>query len=322
MKKRFSLMITILLLCVMTPILAKATELSTTTITSIKKETAYTISINYKRVSNATSYEIYMKKGNGSFKKVKTTKALTYKTGKLATNATYYFQVKAIDEDGTASDPSKTASIKLPKPKIVAIDAGHQAKGNSSLEPIGPGSSKKKPKVASGTTGVATRVPEYKLTLAMSKKVQAELIKRGYEVVMIRTTHNVNISNSQRAKIANKSGADIFIRIHANGSTNRSVNGALTIYPTTKNPFIPSISKNSKKLSQTILTEFCKATKAKNGGMQARDDLSGSNWSKIPVTVVEMGYMSNAKEDRLMQTAAYQKKMTTGICNGIDKYFK
>ena len=62
---------------------------------------------------------------------------------------------------------------------IIAIDAGHQAKGNSEKEPIGPGASVMKAKVAGGTSGVVTGIPEYQLTLAVAKKLETILETRG-----------------------------------------------------------------------------------------------------------------------------------------------
>jgi len=205
--------------------------------------------------------------------------------------------------------------------RIVAIDAGHQRKGNYEQEPIGPGAKETKAKVSSGTQGRFTGVPEYELNLLIAKKVKDVLTERGYEVIMIRESHDVDLSNKERADIANESGADIFIRIHANGSTNPSVHGTLTIYPSKKNPYVADLSEASHKLSKAIVDAICKNTGSKNLGAVARDDMSGINWSKIPVTIIEMGYMTNEKEDKLMQTEDYQNKIVQGICDGIDEYF-
>lgn len=212
-------------------------------------------------------------------------------------------------------------SINSAKKKLIAIDAGHQNRQNTALEPIGPGAKVKKPKVSSGTSGIASGVPEYKLNLTIAKKVQKELLRRGYRVYMIRTTNNVNLSNKQRADMANKSGADIFIRIHADSIANSSTTGASTLYPSKNNPYVSRFSSSSYALSKAIINSYCKRTGIKNRGAIARDDMSGINWCKIPVTIIEMGFMSNRLEDIKMQNKSVQTKMTRGICDGIDDYF-
>lgn len=205
--------------------------------------------------------------------------------------------------------------------KIIAIDPGHQAKGNPEKEPMGPGASKMKAKVSSGATGVATGIPEYKLNLAVSLKLKKELINRGYQVVMTRETNDVNISNVERAKIANNSGADLFIRIHANSLNNESVHGALTMCQTSKNPYNSQLYKKSSALSKAVVNGICGRTGFKNRGVQENDSMSGVNWCKLPVTIVEMGFMSNAEEDKKMATEECRDKIAKGIADGIDAYY-
>ena len=217
---------------------------------------------------------------------------------------------------------TKNVTAKEKKDIKIAIDAGHQARGNFAMEPVGPGSSTRKAKVAGGATGVASHVPEYKLTLAVSKKLQKELKARGYKVYMIRTKNNVNISNKKRAQLANKRGGDIYISIHADSSNSRAVTGASGLYPSKANRYVSKLSAKSKKLSSCLLKSYCKKTKIRNRGLVARDDLTGTNWSKIPVSLIEMGFLSNPSEDRKMQKSNFQTKMAKGIADGIDAYFK
>ncbi len=206
--------------------------------------------------------------------------------------------------------------------KIIAIDAGHQRKGNFSKEPIAPGASQTKAKVAGGTSGVVTKTPEYQVTLDVSLLLEEELKSRGYDVVMIRRTNDVDISNSERAQMANDAGADAFIRIHCNGVESSSAKGALTMCQTSKNQYCGDLYQESRSLSKLVLDSLCGQTGAKNLGVTETDTMSGINWCRVPVTIVEMGFMTNPEEDRLLCDPSYQKKLATGIANGIDKYFK
>ena len=190
--------------------------------------------------------------------------------------------------------------------RVVAIDAGHQAKGNN----------------AGGTSGVVSGLAEYQLTLQISLKLQQELQNRGYQVVMIRTTNDVNITNAERAQIANNAGANAFIRVHANGSTNSSANGAMTICQTSSNPWNASLYSQSKALSTSVLDGLVAATGCKRERVWETDTMSGINWCQVPVTIVEVGYMTNANEDALMATDDYQWKIAKGIANGVDSFLK
>lgn len=220
-----------------------------------------------------------------------------------------------------SKEAATPADIRDKKNRIVAIDPGHQSRGNSEKEPIGPGASEMKAKVAGGTRGVATGKPEYELTLEISIKLKEELISRGYTVVMIRETNDINISNAERAQIANTSGATAFLRIHADGSDNGAVSGATTLCPTPGNPYCANIYGDSRRLSDAVLESLCSSTGCKKRYVSEVDNMSGINWCQIPVSIVEVGFMTNADEDMLLSTEEYQWKVAKGIADGVDKFF-
>lgn len=206
----------------------------------------------------------------------------------------------------------------------VCIDPGHQGSwvDMSAQEAEAPGSSVRKTKSSAGTVGTTTGVCEYQLNLDIALLVRNELENRGYRVVMTRENNDTAISNSERAKLAASSGCDITVRIHANGSEDSSVKGALAMIGSRSNPYVSSLYDDSYLLANDVLNSYCSETGFKNLGLQFTDDMTGINWSTIPVMILEMGYMTNPEDDLAMQDPVTRGKMVNGITEGIEKYFR
>ena len=203
---------------------------------------------------------------------------------------------------------------------IVCLDPGHQTKGNPALEEIAPNSDKKKAKVTTGTRGIVTKKYESELMLEIALKLKTSLESKGYKVIMTRTKNDVDISNKERAIFANDSKADVYIRLHADGSENKNAAGASVLTSSPKNKYTTKVQKESEKFSKILLEEYVKATRAKNRGLIYRDDLTGTNWATVPNTLIELGFMSNAEEDKKLSEKDYQDKIVKGLVNGIDRY--
>jgi N-acetylmuramoyl-L-alanine amidase len=215
----------------------------------------------------------------------------------------------------TADEPTQSTEF------VVCIDPGHQAQANLDGEPIGPGATDTKPKVTGGATGTVTGQPEHELVLAVSLLLAERLEAAGVKVVMTRTTANVDISNSERAAVANEAKADLFVRVHADGNTDAKVHGLSTLYPA-GNEWVKPIASESKAAATTIHRAVLDVTKASDRGVIERSDLSGFNWCRVPAVLLECGFLSNAEEDRLLATSAYRAKLADGIAQGVMAYLE
>jgi N-acetylmuramoyl-L-alanine amidase len=261
---------------------------------------------------------------------VETVEDASQQTGDAGDDRTVLAQApgpRALVDPGSAVTLTVPRSAKSSAPEavstgyVVCIDPGHQSKSDPKREPIGPGSSETKARVTGGTQGVVTGVPEYEIVLQIANNLKAELEERGVTVVMTRDENDVNISNSERAEVANQARADLFVRVHADGSADSNVSGISTLYPA-KNQWTGAILADSTRAAQAVQDGMIAATGASSKGIVARDDISGFNWSKVPAVLVECGFMSNPVEDRLLSSAHYQDKLARGIADGVMVYLE
>ncbi len=82
----------------------------------------------------------------------------------------------------------------------------------------------------------------------------------------------------------------------------------------------PSIIEPSREAAEAVETSLSESTGARDRGIVEREDLTGFNWSEVPVILVEMGFLSNSEEDEKMSTDSYREKLAEGISNGIEKW--
>jgi N-acetylmuramoyl-L-alanine amidase len=197
------------------------------------------------------------------------------------------------------------------------IDPGHDAKANLELEPIGPGSSQMKIKDGGGATGVVTGQREPVFNLAVALRLRTLLENAGVTIVMTRTkTAGVSMGNVARARIANRAGADLFLRIHADGSTDRSVHGTHTLVPARRRGWTDDIYGVSRRAGRLVQAALVKRLGSADRGLNERSDITGFNWANVPSILVEVGYLTNPAEDRRLASASYRRKTARGLCEG------
>jgi N-acetylmuramoyl-L-alanine amidase len=204
---------------------------------------------------------------------------------------------------------------------VVVLDPGHDLRANLRTEPIGPGSSTRKIKDGGGTHGVASGLTEAELNLAVARRTRALLERAGVEIVMTRTrTAGTSVGNIVRARIANRAGAGLFLRIHADGSEDPAARGTHTLYPAPRSGWTDDVYAPSRRAAGIVQRELVRLLGFPDRGLQERSDFTGFNWADVPVILVEMGFMTNRTDDRLLATAAYQRRAAQGLCRGTLRF--
>lgn len=229
-----------------------------------------------------------------------------------------HFHSSHIDVDSEIEMISDAEEAKILNGNTIVIDPGHGLNNISDYEKIAPDSNKTKPAYVSGTAG--KNQTEEQLNLAISLLVESGLKEKGAEVHMTRYTHNADKSNIERAEFANALNADAVVKIHADGSEDSSVKGISVLVPA-DGCLSEELCAESERLGICILSESTAETGADNRGLSYRSDMTGFNWSKVPVALIETGFMSNPEEDALLDTEEYRQKIADGIINGLIQYF-
>ena len=225
-------------------------------------------------------------------------------------------------ENETAPPPEPEPEPLPLEGRIICLDPGHcvtEEAGKGYREPISPLSDETKPRYLSGTRGAS--LTEEQLNLQVALKLRDALEALGAEVVMTREVSEISLPNTERCRIANESGADVHVHIHADGSESTSANGVSVLIPYGDLLGTPSIVEESARLGQLMVDCVSEATGAKNRGTVPRSDLTGLNFSEIPSVFIEMGFMTNPEEDALLSSGEYQDKIVAGMANSLMDWY-
>lgn len=183
--------------------------------------------------------------------------------------------------------------------KIIVIDPGHGGKD---------------------TGAVRGNIVEKDITLSISQKLAKELSQAGAAVILTRDSDTDMAKDGEkitkredlaaRVKKANENNADLYISIHTNAETNPRWFGAQTFY-------CPK-SEASKILAESIQAELTRIL-----GNTTRKALAGDYFvmenTTMPAVIVEVGFISNQREGRLLVDDEYQSKVAYAIFSGIVK---
>jgi N-acetylmuramoyl-L-alanine amidase len=208
--------------------------------------------------------------------------------------------VAAIAAGVLGPTPHALAASKAPLPIVITVDpgAGGQPTAAHPNTPFDPG--------AIGTNGLL----EKDVTLDVGKRLAALLRADLVDVVMTRSS-DVYVSATAREKLSTSHRAALVVSIHAATATNPATSAAVVLYP----------NQHSAAFAQTLSDAL--AAQITNDGVPDGGILLGDTaWirSPVPVTTVDMGYLSNATDASLMATASFRQDVATGVRDGVEAY--
>ncbi len=175
---------------------------------------------------------------------------------------------------------------------LIAIDSGHGGDD--------PG--------ASGRGGSF----EKDLTLDIGRRLATLLEKAGARVLMIRAD-DTNVGMYERPALANQAGADVNVSIHMNWYKASSVHGTEVFYYSTH--------PESARLAEAIRAALVKETGLSDRGTNTEHTFVAIRETTMPSVLVEVVYLTNAAEERLIETEAFRQKVALGLYNGLEAYF-
>ena len=163
------------------------------------------------------------------------------------------------------------------------------------------------------------KTTEKSLTLRLAPRVEAMLRAKGYNVIMTRSTDEF-IALSERAAIANRNNADIFVSIHFNSAGSASPYGIEVLYASENDVELKKNAGDQTLLAKEVLNAVLRETGANSRGIKNRPELAVLRRTNMTACLIEGGFMSNPAELQKLKNDSYLDKLAMGIVTGIENY--
>jgi len=177
--------------------------------------------------------------------------------------------------------------------KLICLDAGHGRKDG-------------------GAFNSNLKLKESDINLSVVLKLADLLKQNNYDVVLTRDK-DIDVALPKRCSIANQKKADLFISIHCNSAKNKKAKGTET--------YCYQIGKDGFALAKLIQNELINATKFQNRGVKTAGYYV-LKYTKMPAVLVELGFISNDEEAKILANQDFQHKVAQAIFEAIQKYEK
>ncbi len=174
---------------------------------------------------------------------------------------------------------------------IVVLDPGHGGFDPGAVSPNG--------------------LNESEVVLDISLRAAALLEDRGFDVIMTRNDDSF-ISLYERAEIANRAGAEIFVSVHSNAATRSAVGGLETYYGRGR-------ESDSYYLARTMQNSMVNKLRLTDRGVKT-DRFTVIRETEMPAVLLEIGFLSNPEEERLLGSSSFRERAAESIAEGIQKY--
>ena len=222
--------------------------------------------------------------------------------------------------DNSQSESLQNNEEQVVNKKTIVIDPGHSSNPKSNTEPLYPGSTNMKVMDTIGACGI-NGIQEYSINNDVAKLLRNDLESRGFNVILTKETIGVDLSNIERAEIGNESNADLVIRIHCDSFDDSLANGASMLVPANNN-ITGNIYNTSKKYGEIILNSYTNKVPIKNRGIIETSEMTGFNWSRVPIVLIELGFLSNPADDNFISNSNNYQLIVSSIGEGIEQCFE